>query len=80
MRNIVPGQILKIPGNGMYIIADIHGADCKNHLPKAADGAVVDAIHTGPAKNLGPSGGTEIRNESVSQPNGARLMPFFKNA
>ena len=45
----------------MYIVGrGIHGADGKHHLPKAADQAVVDAIHTRPADDLVPLGGAEI--------------------
>ena len=56
-----PQKVRKSPGERMNIVrSNIHRAAGKHHLPKAADQAVMDAIHTRPADDFGPLGGAEI--------------------
>ena len=48
-----PQQILKIAGDGVDIVPEIHGADRKDHLAENRNRAVMDAIQPRTADDLG---------------------------
>ena len=59
-------KILEAVCNGVNTIPEVHGTDRKNHLTKLRDGAVVDAIHTGPADDRGISGSAVVGNIGIA--------------